>query len=121
MTHGWGFADETVADIETWFEMPSIDLEQNARVALCGDTIVGYGDIGDRSGDGKLLWLDARGDRDALPVVLDFLEERALELAKEDAKLKAWSPEQNGEWRAMLEARGYELDRYSFQMRIDLS
>jgi mycothiol synthase len=120
VTHRWGFPDETAADIEMWFEMPSIDLERNGRVALRGDTVVGYGDIGDRSGDGKLLWLDAKGDSDALPVVLDFLEGRARELATEGAKLKAWSPEQNAEWRALLEARGYKLDRYSFQMRIDL-
>jgi mycothiol synthase len=120
VTHRWGFPDETVADIEMWFELPSIDLERNARVVVRDGEVVGYGDVGDRSGDGKLLWLDARGDGDALPVVLDFLERRAVELAKEDAKLKVWSPEPNGKWRSLLEARGYELDRYSFQMRMDL-
>jgi mycothiol synthase len=120
VTHRWGFPDETVADVETWFEMTSIDNERNARVAVSEGAVVGYGDVGDRSGDGKLLWLDARAAGDAMAAVLDFLEGRALELAKEDAKLKAWSPEQNEEWRAFLEARGYELDRYSFQMRTDL-
>jgi mycothiol synthase len=120
VTHRWGFPDETVADIEAWFDMPSIDLERNGRVALRAGAVVGYCDIGDRSGNGTLLWLDARGDGDALPVLLDFLEARARELAKEDAKLKAWSPEQNGEYRALLEARGYEFDRYSFRMWIEL-
>lgn len=121
VTHRWGFPDETVADVEMWFEMPSVDLGRNARVAVSDGAVVGYGDVGDRSGEGKLFWLDARGEREALPGVLDFLEGRARELARqEDAKLKAWSPEPNAEWRAVLEARGFELDRYSFQMRMEL-
>ena len=120
VTHRWGFPDETVPDVETWFDMPSIDLERNGRVVLRDGAVVAYGDIGDRSGDGKILWLDARADADAMPVLLDFFEGRARELAAEGAKIKAWSPEQNVEWRDLLDARGYELDRYSFRMWIDL-
>jgi ribosomal protein S18 acetylase RimI-like enzyme len=119
-THRWGYLDETVPDIEAWFDMPSIDIERNGRVVLHDGVVTAYGDIGDRSGDGKILWLDARADVDAMPVLLDFLEGRARELASEGAKLKVWSPEQNANWRALLEARGYEIDHYSFRMWIDL-
>jgi mycothiol synthase len=116
----FGLDDETARDIQAWFDMPSMKLDTDARVAVRNGSIVGYGDVGDRSGDGKILWLDARADVGAMPVLLDFLEGRARELATEGAKLKAWSPEPNVDWRAVLEARGYEFDHYSFRMWIDL-
>jgi mycothiol synthase len=100
--------------------MPSIDMERNARVAVEDGEVVGYADVGDRTGDGKQLWLDLRAQPAEMPALLDFLEARSRELAAEDAKIKAWSPEENDAWRALLESHGYELDNYSFRMRIDL-
>jgi len=116
----FGLEDELAGDVEIWFDMPSIDMERNARVAVEDDAVVGYADVGDRTGDGKLLWLDLRAQPAEMPALLDFLEARSRELAAEDAKIKAWSPEENDAWRALLESRGYQLDNYSFRMRIDL-
>ena len=116
----FGLQDETAQDVEMWFDMPSIDMERNARVAVENGSIIGYADVGDRSGDGKLLWLDARSDAEAMPALLDFIEARARALAAGPAKVKAWSPEHNAPWRTLLESRGYALDQYSFRMRIDL-
>jgi mycothiol synthase len=116
----FGLEDETTRDIESWFEMAGLDLEKDARVAVGEGSIVGYADVGDRSGGGKVLWLDVRAEPRAMPALLDFAEERARELASVDAKLKAWAPEQNSEWRELLESRGYLFDHYSRRMRIAL-
>ena len=106
--------------IEAWFDLPSNDLENDARVAIVDGQVVGYGDVGDASSGGKMLWLDVRTGRDAAPPLLDWVERRAREKAVEGAKLKAWSPEENAEWRALLESKGFELHGYSFRMWIDL-
>ena len=116
----FGLSDESVADVEAWFDLPSNDLENDARVAIVEGQVVGYGDVGDASSGGKMLWLDVRTGRDAAPLVLDWVERRAREKAVEGAKLKAWSPEENAEWRALLESKGFELHGYSFRMWIDL-
>lgn len=117
----FGLTGETPADIENWFDVPSNDLQLNARVALADGAVVGYADIGDASSGGKMLWLDVRAPGDSGPLLLDFLEDRARDLGADGAKLKVWAPEENAEWRAFVESRGYELDRYSFRMRIDLT
>jgi mycothiol synthase len=121
VAHRFGLADETPADIESWFDIPSNDLERNARVGVLDGSIVGYGDVGDASTGGKILWLDVRAGAESAPLFLDFVEARAIELAAGGAKLKIWSPEGNAEWRALVESRGYEFDRNSFRMRVDLS
>jgi len=112
--------EETEQDVAVWFDMPSIDMDRNARVAVENGAVVGYADVGDRSGDGKMLWLDVKAEPAAMSALLDFLEARTSQLAAEGAKIKAWSPEENSAWRALLESRGYALDSYSFRMRIDL-
>jgi mycothiol synthase len=119
-TGRFGFPDETAADIEAWFDIPSNDLERDARVATVGGTVLGYADVSDASSGGKILWGDVRADHESAPMLLDFVEDRARELAADGAKIKIWSPELNDAWRALLESRGYGLDHYSFRMWIDL-
>lgn len=118
--HRFGLSDETAQDIESWFDNPGMNIEDDARVAVRERTIVGYGDVGDRSGDGKLFWIDVRAEAEALAPILGFAESRAHELAKPGGKVKAWSPEQNAEWRALLEAREFEFASFSRRMRIAL-
>jgi len=112
--------DETAGDIEAWFDVPSNDLERDARIAVLGDGAAGYADVSDASSGGKILWADVRADRDVAPVLLDFVEGRARELASDGARIKIWSPEQNEDWQALLDARGYRFDHYSFRMWIGL-
>ena len=121
VAHRFGLADETPADIESWFDIPSNDLGRDARVATVDGAVVGYTDVGDASTGGKILWLDVRAEGEAAPLLLGWVEGRARELAADGAKLKIWSPEGSAEWRALVESYGYEFDRYSFRMRIDLS
>jgi mycothiol synthase len=115
---------ESAADLETWFDNPGIDLEQDTRVALLNGRIVGYGDASDAAGGGKLVLLDVRSDpahrKEAEPVLLDFLDRRARELAHPGGVIKVWAPKDAGELRALIEARGYSFDRFSFRMGIDL-
>jgi mycothiol synthase len=118
---GLGEQPETPADVENWFDIPSNDLERNARVAVRDGSVVGYGDVGDAYKSGKLLWLDVRAEAESAVLLLDFVERRAMQLAAAGAKLKIWSPEGNTQWRALVESRGYAFDRYSFRMWIDLS
>jgi mycothiol synthase len=118
--HRFGFPDETANDVEAWFDVPSHDLEQDARAAMLDGTVVGYGDVSDASSEGKILWADVRAEGEAAQALLDFVEDRARELASKEARIKIWSPEQNAEWRALIESRGYELDHYSFRMWIGL-
>jgi mycothiol synthase len=120
VTRQFGFRDETVRDVHAWFDVPSNDLERDGRVALVDGSIVGYGDISDSSREGKILWADVRAQPAAATALLDFVEDRARQLAAEGGKIKIWSPEGNPEWRSLLERRGYELDHYSFRMWIDL-
>jgi mycothiol synthase len=116
----FGLSDETAQDVESWFDLPSTNLERDARVAVRDGSIIGYGDVGDRTGDGKVLWLDIRAEDDALPQLLDFLEARAADLASEGAKAKVWSPEGNERLRSLIESRGYGFDHYSRRMRVAL-
>jgi mycothiol synthase len=119
----FGDADLTVSDLESWFGVPSLDLERDARVALLDGTIVAYGDVGDAASGGKFLWTDVRAHPRhpaAAAALLDFVESRARELAADGGLIKAWSPEQAEGWRELLESRGYGLHHYSLRMAIDV-
>ena len=97
-----------------------MNMDEDARVAVRDGAVVGYVDVGDRSGEGKILWIDVRADDEALSVLLDFAEHRASEKGAEGGKAKAWSPEHNTGWRNLLESRGFVFDSFSRRMRIAL-
>jgi mycothiol synthase len=120
VSHRFGISDETARDIASWFDNPAMNMERDARVAVLDGKIVGYVDVGDRSGDGKLLWIDVRSDDVALEPLLDFAVSRAADLGAEGGRAKAWSPEQNDAWRSTLESKGFVFDSYSRRMRIAL-
>ena len=50
------YSDTQVPDIEAWFDMPSLKMDTDARVVLRDGSIAAYGDVGARSGEGKVLW-----------------------------------------------------------------
>lgn len=115
---------ESAADVETWFDNPGIDLEQDTRVAMLSGKVVGYGDASDVARDGKFVYLDVRSDpahrKEVEPVLLDFLDRRARELAAPGGVIKVWAPRNAAKLRALFEARGYSFDRFSFRLGIDL-
>ena len=113
----------TASEIESWFGIPSLDLQRDARVAVAGGAILGYADVGDGGGDGRVLYLDVRVDPGCAGVaraLLDFAEQRALELAASDSVVKIGPPEGAASLRGLVEDRGYSFDRYSFRMLREL-
>ncbi len=116
----FGLADETTQDIEAWFDNPVMNMDEDARVAVRDDAIIGYADVSDRSGVGKLIWIDVRADDDALPGLLDFAERRARAKGARGGKAKVWSPQHNAVWQSLLESRGFVFDSFSRRMRIAL-
>jgi mycothiol synthase len=116
----FGLSDETPQDIEAWFDNPVMNMDDDARVAVRDGAVVGYADVSDRSGEGRIVWIDVRADDEALPVLLDFAEGRAREKGADGGKAKAWSSEHNAGWRSLLESRGFVFDSFSRRMRIAL-
>jgi mycothiol synthase len=117
----FGYASETADEIRGWFDISSHDLERDARVAVVNGTIGGYADVSDADSGGKIVWADVRAQQGAAPPLLDFVEARAREQAAAGAKIKLWAPEEKSEWRSLIESRGFEFDRYSCRMWIDLA
>jgi mycothiol synthase len=105
--------------VEVWLAFPSLDLERDARVAVVNGELVGYAEACDLAGDGKVVFADVRAGPaylDASAALLDFVEEHARELAAPDGRIKIWTAEKAAAWRSFLEARGYDLRRYSLRM-----
>ena len=113
----------TPAVAETWLGTPSLDLERDARVALVGGRIAGFGDVFDSSHQGNVMWTFLAGDPaspDIWSPLLDFVEARAEELAAPEGRLKVTLPEKAVALHALLESRGWAFDRFSFRMMAPL-
>ncbi len=86
--------------------------------------IAGYADLVDQACEHLRFWVDLRVPPGELApeiggAFLDELEARAAERAAADAtvRVSVLSPDEAG--RRLVERRGYEVFRYSFQMRIE--
>jgi mycothiol synthase len=78
---------------------------------------VGYADVNVHGGN---VWLDVRGiDPDALPALLDAIEERGME-KDPDKKLWSYTSAEDLPLVDLYETAGYRRARHSFRMRIDL-
>jgi mycothiol synthase len=114
-----GFDLDTSEEVGVWLELPSIDFEQDARIALVDGRIVGYSEASDSSGEGKFVYMEVRADPacpEAGVALFDFAEDHARELAAQGGKLKIWTPEGAVKWRDVIESRGYTLDHHSLRM-----
>ena len=111
------------AEAETWLGTPSLDLQEDARVALVDGRIVGYADVFDSSRQGNVIWtfLAAHpGSPEAWPTLIGFVETRAAALAAPGAVLKVTLPEKATVLREALEARDFAFYRFSFRMTATL-
>ena len=118
-----GFDLETSEEVGVWLELPSIDFERDARIAVVDGTIVGYSEASDSSGERKLVYVDVRADPahpEAGGALFDFAEDHARELAAPGGKLKIWTPEGAVSWRGVIESRGYTLHHHSLRMVAEL-
>ena len=105
-------------EVAGWWTQPApFDLAADVVVAVRGEEIVGYGDVGDQANDGSVLWLDIRG---AAPRALHTeLERRALARRSAEGVVRAVVDERDEVLRALLEERDYRYLRSSYRMRID--
>ena len=109
----------SLADAETWLGTPSLDLEQDARVAVADGRVVGYGDVFDSSHEGLAIWAllvanPAHGD--AWPPLVNFVEARAAALAAPGGVLQTTAPEKALTLRNELESHGFAFYRFSLRM-----
>jgi mycothiol synthase len=114
-----GFDLDTPEEVDVWLELPSIDFERDARVALVQGRIVGYSEASDPSGEGKLVYMEVRADPahpQAGLALFDFAEEHARELSTPGGRVKLWAPEGAEAWHRFVESRGYVVQRQSLRM-----
>jgi len=118
-----GFDLDSPEEVSVWLEFPSFDLEQDTRVAVEGGRIVGYAEAVQLPADDKLVFGDVRAGpqhADASAALLDFVEQRARELASPGGRLRIWTADRADGWRQFLESHGFEVQRYSLRMVADL-
>lgn len=92
-------------------------------MAVESGRIVGYAEAVQLPEDDKLVFADVRAGpqhADASAALLDFVEQRARELAAPGGRLRIWTADRAEVWRQFLEAHGYEVQRYSLRMVADV-
>jgi mycothiol synthase len=120
--HGSGGATE--GDVRQWLTSPLFDVEEDFRLALAGDDIVGWIDLWDQNRAHERLFLDVRAhprDRAVYRALLDWGEGRARELAKETAILRCGAVSDNEPLAEELAGRGFRVIRHFLTMEIDLA
>jgi mycothiol synthase len=118
-----GFDLDSPEEVTVWLEFPSFDLAKDVRVAVDGGKIVGYAEAVQLKGDDKLVFGDVRAGPqhgDASAALLDFVQKRARELASPGGRLRIWTAERAEAARQLLEAHGFEVQRYSLRMLAEL-
>ena len=116
-----GFDLNSAEEVAVWLEFPSLDLAQDARVAVEDGHITGYAEAVRLPDDENLVFADVRAGpqhTDASATLLDFVEQRSREL--EAGRLRIWTAERAEAWRQFLESHGFEFQRYSLRMIADL-
>ena len=112
-----GTDDLTPADLLLFWKSPDVELGRDILLAEGTDGLVGYADVNVHGGN---VWLDIRGiDPDALPTLLDAIEERGME-KDPDKKLWGYTSAEDLPLVDLYEDAGYRRVRHSFRMRIDL-
>jgi mycothiol synthase len=121
----FGERDETEDSVRRWLTAPKLNPETDARIAVKGDEIRGYADLG--AHPDPRYWADLRvppSEADEVRnALVDWLEARARErgAGKDDALVRffVWAPDEPD--KRLLEGSGYRLIRHSYRMRIDFA
>jgi mycothiol synthase len=120
-----GSGDVAVEDVESWFALPSLDPEQDMRVAVLPDgAVAGYADLGGGQEEGEALWIDLRlrpGHDAAGQALVEAMEARAAERGWPGRPLRAIADAADPAMQALLRRNGYRPIRSSFVLEIDLS
>jgi mycothiol synthase len=109
--------------LRQWFDTPDLVM----LVAELEDgRIAGYADLLDHGNEHSRFWIDLRvppGEHgpEVRAALLDAMEARAAELAAADASVRVSVPSPDDLAQRLVQDRGYELFRHSFQMRIEFN
>jgi mycothiol synthase len=103
-----------------WFDAPHTEM---VVAALADGGIAAYADMNDQA-ERSRFWIDLRvppseHDADVAGALLDALEARAAEGAAPGAIVRVFVPSPYELALRLVQARGYEVVRHSFQMGID--
>lgn len=117
-------AGASEAEIRDCLTSPVLEPEENVRIALAGDRVVGWVDLWDQNRTHERLFLDCRAyPRDGMvySALLDWAEERGAALAVDDKTvLRARAESDDHTLAAELERRGFRLIRHFLRMEIEL-
>jgi mycothiol synthase len=117
----FGRAEQTPEEFRQWLTAPTVDLEEDIRLAFDGDRLVGYVDIDRVEGTPVRWWSDVKVHPpeyvpDVVPVLVDWVEQRAVA-----GIVRIWSAAVATAMRDALESLGYRRTRSSFRMEIPLA
>jgi mycothiol synthase len=116
----FGQAEQTPEELRQWLTAPTVNLEEDIRLAFDGDRLVGYVDIDRVEGTPVRWWSDVKVHppeyvADLVPVLVDWVERRAVR-----GIVRIWSAAVATALRDALESLGYRRTRSSFRMEIPL-
>lgn len=119
-----GEPEESEESIQLWFTAPDLNVETDARVAPDVGRLRGYADV---SVDAPpKAWVDLRvppseEDDEVRLTLMDWAEARAAErvAGQPGALLRFYTVSADSAVKRLLQARGYELIRHSYRMRIE--
>ena len=116
----FGEREETVESMREWFAVPSLNPETDMRVAVTDGTFRGYVDIDDDPH--PVYWIDLRvppSEPDEVrEALVDWVFARGRE--REGERLRVHTMSTDEATKRLLEARGLELIRHFYRMRIEL-
>jgi mycothiol synthase len=131
-TSGWlGWAETTPETILDWWDSPAVELEEDARVAVASDELIGYAFLLPSERWRSTFWLElwtrggAAAENATASGLLTALEPRtaALALRAQPAatvRLRTQVEASRGGLREVLEQRGFDIVRSPLRMLADL-
>jgi mycothiol synthase len=119
----FGEADATAEDLRTWLTTPYVTVEDDIRVLEENGRLLGYADVDATRDDPPRWWCDVKVDPEAdadevVPALVDWIDERA---ATGGGSLRVWTSETDNRITGAFRALGFEPERHSFRMQIDLA
>jgi mycothiol synthase len=123
LTGNYGVRLRTEAEVRDDLRRVREKVGENYRIAFDGDGIAGYVELWSPEEPHDRVFLAPRTlprERRLYGLLLDWAERRASEMAHR-ARAQVPVEADDGELRAELEKRGYELVRWFFEMEIDLT
>lgn len=120
----YGKVETTAEELRTWFTAPTVNIENDVRLAIDGDELVGYIDIDRVAAEPLRWWTDVRvrpghDVGELVPELLAWATGRAT--AEGGGIHRVWASSALEDMRDAFEQLGFERVRSSYRMEIDLA